>query len=67
MREALRLARQAQAAGEVPVGALVEIGGRGRSPRRRAGRDRRRNPRPWLEFAHRASRPHGARGDPRAA
>jgi len=27
MREALRLARQAQAAGEVPVGALVEIGG----------------------------------------
>ena len=26
MREALRLARQAQAAGEVPVGALVEIG-----------------------------------------
>jgi len=27
MREALWLARQAQAAGEVPVGALVEIGG----------------------------------------
>ena len=27
MREALRLARQASAAGEVPVGALVEIGG----------------------------------------
>lgn len=27
MREALRLARQARAAGEVPIGALVEIGG----------------------------------------
>ena len=49
MREALRVAREGAAGEETPVAAVLAIGGE------IAGRG---------EFAHRAPRPYGARGNP---
>ena len=51
MREALRLAREGEAAGEVPVGAVIAIGDDDRGPRmeraRSRGTIRPRTPRSW--------------------